>query len=105
MPKVVSSTEAQNRFASMMQWANEHNDGVVVEVRGEPRAAILSYADYAEFLRLRKQEQKRKVLAALDAIREEIKQKGPPLTTEEAYHLAGISEDVIQKIAQHDDTV
>ncbi|MCX6046845.1 MAG: type II toxin-antitoxin system Phd/YefM family antitoxin [Chloroflexi bacterium] len=86
MPKAVSSTEVQNKFATLMQWANDNHDSVVIEVRGKPKAAIISYADYEELLRLRKLEQKRKALAALDALRKEIRRQNPELTNAEGDH-------------------
>ncbi len=100
MPKAVSSTEAQNKFATFLQWATEHNDGVVIEVRGKPKAALISYPDYEELLRLRKQEQKRKALAALDELRKEIRRQNPALTTAEAYRQAEFSPEFIQEMTK-----
>jgi prevent-host-death family protein len=97
MPRTVTSTEAQNRFASMMQWAKEHREGVVVEVRGQPQAVILSYDDYTEYIRLRKLETQRHFLDTLDEMRAAIQKQGPPLSPEEAYRLAGFSEEVIRE--------
>ena len=100
MPKAVSSTEAKNKFATFLQWANQHNDGVVIEVRGKPKAALISYLDYEELLRLRKQEQKRKALAALDELRKELRQQNPELTTADAYRQAEFSPELIQAMTK-----
>jgi hypothetical protein len=50
----------------------------------------------------RKRDQKRKVLEALDALRQEARRQNPGLSDEEAYRLAGFSEEVIQETLQAD---
>ena len=45
MPRVVSSSEAQNNFGAMMQWVKENNEEVVVERRGKPTAVLISYEE------------------------------------------------------------
>ena len=62
----------------------------------------MSYKEYEEVEKLRKREQKRKVLQALDALREEIRRQNSSLGAEEAYRLAGFSEEVIQETLQAD---
>jgi prevent-host-death family protein len=42
MPRTVSSSEAQNNFGAMVQWAKEIHEGVIVERRGKPVAALIS---------------------------------------------------------------
>jgi prevent-host-death family protein len=83
MPKTVSSTEAKAQFGTLLSWASEQNDEVIVKFYGEPKAVIMPYQEYEAFLKLRKQEQKRKVLAALDELRKEVRQQNPDLTLEE----------------------
>jgi prevent-host-death family protein len=104
MPKIVSSTEAQNHFAAMMAWAAEHQDGVIVEVRGHPKAVILSHAEYTELLALRRLEQQRQAWAALQALREAVQSNMErPLTALEAYLEAGISPEIAQAMVEHDE--
>jgi PHD/YefM family antitoxin component YafN of YafNO toxin-antitoxin module len=85
-----------------VKWTTENQDRVVVKLYGEPAAVIMSYTEYKEVEKLRKREQKRKVLEALDALREEARQQNPELNAAEAYRLAGFSEDVIQETLQAD---
>jgi prevent-host-death family protein len=98
MPKTVSVTEAQSKLSSLVQWANQAQDGVVVERRGRPAAAIISYADFEELLRLRKLEQKRQALKALRELRQRVQARvqATGLTAEAAYRQAGFGEEVIQ---------
>ena len=100
MSKFVSSTEIQNKFATFLQWANEHNDGVVIEVHGKPKAALISYAEYEDLLRLRKLEQKRKALLALDELRKEVQRQNSGLTTAQAYQQAGFSAELTQEMVK-----
>ncbi len=102
MPKTVSSTEAKSRFGELLKWANESKDKVIVKLYGEPAAVIISYAEYEEVEKLRKREQKRKAFEALDALRQEARRQNPDLTTEEAYRLAGFSEEVTQETLKAD---
>jgi prevent-host-death family protein len=102
MPKTVSSSEAKSRFGELLKWTAASKDKVIVKLYGEPAAVIMSYAEYTEVEKLRKREQKRKVLEALDALRQEARRQNPNLTAEEAYRLAGFSEEVIQETLQAD---
>lgn len=46
--------------------------------------------------------QKRKFLKALNALRKKVQRRNPDLTAEEAYRLAGFSEEVIQETLRAD---
>lgn len=97
MPQTVSSSEAKSRFGELVKWTAENQEQVIVKLYGEPAAVIMSYREYEEVEKLRKREQKRKALAALDALRQEARRQNPDLEAEEAYRLAGFSEEVIQE--------
>lgn len=103
MPRTVSSSEAKARFGELVKWTTENQDKVIVKLYGEPAAVIMSYAEYEEVEKLRKRELKRKTLEALDALRQEARRQNPDLSAEEAYRLAGFSEEVIQETLQADD--
>lgn len=103
MPKTVTSTEAKSRFGELLKWTTESKDAVIVKLYGEPAAAIISYAEYAEVERLRKREQKRKALEALDTLRQEVRRQNPDLTAEEAYRAAGLADEVIRETLQSDE--
>jgi len=102
MPRTVSSSEVQNNFGAMLQWAEENNDEVVVERRGKPAGVIISYEEYQEVLRLREQDRRRTIFARMESIRKQVAESTPDLTAEEAYRLAGFSEDVIQQTLDND---
>lgn len=102
MQKTVSSSEVQNNFGAMLQWAEENEDGVIVERRGKPAGALIAYEQYQELQRLKEQERKRKALKALKALRREVQRHNPDITAEEAYRAAGFSEEVIQETLKLD---
>ena len=102
MPRTVSSSEVQNNFGAMLQWAEENKDEVVVERRGKPAGVIISYVEYQEVMRLREQERRRTVFARMETIRKQVAERNPDLTAEEAYRLAGFSEEVVQQTLASD---
>jgi prevent-host-death family protein len=103
MPKVVSSSEAQNNFGAMLQWTKEHGEEIVVERRGKPAAVIISYEEYVEIVRLRQEERKRQALAAVRQTREQVRAANQDLSAQEAYRLAGFSEEVIRETLAADE--
>ena len=102
MPRTISSSEAQNNFGAVLQWAEEHNDEVVIERRGKPAGVIISYEEYQDVVRLREQERRRNVFARMEELRNQVAARNPDLTNEEAYRLAGFSEEVIQQTLASD---
>jgi prevent-host-death family protein len=102
MPRTVSSSEAQNNFGAMLQWAEENKDPVVIERRGKPAAVLIGYAEYQEMLRLREAERKQHAFARLEELRRQIAARNSDLSAEEAYQLAGFSEEVIRETLESD---
>jgi prevent-host-death family protein len=103
MQRTVSSSEAQNNFGAMMQWAEENREGVVVERRGKPTAVLISYEEYQAILELKDAERKRKAFESLEKLRREVQRKNPDITAEEAYRAAGFSEEVIRETLKSDE--
>lgn len=102
MRKTVSSSEAQNNFGAMLQWAEENEDGVIVERRGKPAGVLIAYEQYQELQRLKQQERKLRAFKALEALRREVQRHNPDITAEEAYRAAGFSEKVVQETLKLD---
>ena len=99
MPKTISVTEAKNQLSAVMEWAVENGEEVIVESRGEPKAAILSYAEYQAFLALREQERRREALRQLEVLAEQIWADTADLSAEEVEQLAEeISQETIQRM-------
>lgn len=88
MPKTVSVSEAKNQLSAVMDWAVENSDEVVIESRGEPKVAILSYEEYQEFLALREQARRREALRQLEELAERMQVRNADLSAEEVEQLA-----------------
>jgi prevent-host-death family protein len=95
MPLTITSSEAKSRFGELVKWTSANQEQVIVRLYGEPTAVIMSYREYEELELLRKRDQKRKTLDALDALRKEVNRQSS-LTVEDAYRTAGFSEEVIR---------
>lgn len=102
MPKIVSASEAKNRLGSMMNWAAEHDDEVIVESYGKPKAVIMAYEEYEKLSELREQLRRQKVLHKMRALRARIRARNEDLTDEEAETLAdrAVRETVGDMIAE-----
>lgn len=99
MNKIVSVSEAKNRLSAVMEWAVENPDGVIIESRGEPKAVILSYGEYQEFLALREQARRREALRQLEELAERMWARNSDLSDEEVEELAEeLSQETIQRM-------
>lgn len=88
MPKTVSVSEAKNQLSAVMEWAVENGDEVVIASRGEPKVAILSFAEYQEFLALREQARRREALRQLAELAERMQALNADMSAEEVEQLA-----------------
>jgi len=102
MPRTITSTEAQAQFGSILKWAKENNDEVVVKLYGEPAVVMIPYAEYERVEKLRKREAGRRAFAELEVIRQGIAAKNPDINMEEAYREAGFSEEAIKETLRMD---
>jgi prevent-host-death family protein len=102
MAKVVSSTEAKARLGSMLKWARDNQDNVIIEVHGEPEAVLISYAEYQFLEKLKEMHRRQEALSALRALRDEVTANTLELSDHEVYKLAGVSEGIAQKLIAQD---
>ncbi len=102
MPRTISSSEAQNNFAAIVQWAEDNQDNIVVERHGKPKAVIVSYDVYRELTASYERDRKQQALSELRALREEIGQYSE-LSNEDAYREAGFSERVAHETLRMDE--
>jgi len=105
MAKVVSSTEAKARLGSMLKWARDHQDNVVIEVHGQPEAVLIPYVEYQFLEKLKEMHRRQEALSALRALRNEMMANTPALSEEEVYKLAGVSAGIAQKLIEQDNQI
>jgi prevent-host-death family protein len=101
MTRTISATEAKARLSSLINWAINNRDEVVVESRGKPKAAILPYESYKQFKELREQDRRRKLLAELEDLAAIVQSRNTDLTDEAAEGLADrFSREVIDEMVE-----
>jgi prevent-host-death family protein len=103
MPKTVTSSEAKSKFGEILKWTTENRDEVIVKLYGEPAVVIMPYTEYEEVEKLRKREKRRKAWEALEKLRQDVQARMPEISAEEAYRIAGFSEEVIQETLRSDE--
>jgi prevent-host-death family protein len=99
----MTSTEAQNNFGALLDWAEQHREGVIVERRGRPVAAMIAYAEYEEWQRLRDQERKQQALQELRSLRASLRAAQGETVPEDLYRAAGMGEKVIRELRTGDE--
>lgn len=101
MPRTVSASEAKTRFGSIVDWAVESSDDVVVESYGSPKVVIMSYKGYQEVVRLREAARRREALAELRALRDKVRARNQDLDEEEARTLASeVGKETVRRMAE-----
>ena len=98
----VSSNEARSHLGRLLRLASEEDEDVVIKVRGEPTAVLISYAEYEQLADLKKMQKRLQAVERLRALRRRIHERIPDLPAEEAYRLAGFSEQATQEIIEND---
>ncbi len=99
MPKVVSATEAKVRLGAMMDWVVEHEDEVIIETRGRPRAVLISFEEYQRVQQLQEMARRQAALERLEALAEHVGARNRDLDQEEAEALADrFSREVIEEM-------
>lgn len=99
--KIVSVSEAKNQLSAVMEWAVENPDGVIIESRGRPKVAILSYAEYQEFLALREQARRKETFRQLEELAERMWALNSDLSDEEVEELAEeITQETMERMVK-----
>jgi len=99
VPKIVSSTQAKANLGTLLKWIGQNDDEVIVALYNKPAAVLMTYAEYEEIVKLRKQEQQRQALTELQATRAVAGSRNLDTTVEEAYQLAGFLADTMRDLA------
>jgi len=87
MMRTVSATEAKNRLGALLRVVSEEGDVVIIENRRERAAIIISPEDFDELQTLRKEQQRREALEALDRIAAIQAERNKNLSEEDAQAL------------------
>lgn len=82
--KTVSVSEAREQLSSVINWAAENQDDVVIQNRGQARAVIIPYTDYQLLQAAREQQRKQAAIAELQQIADEVRRRNQEMSSTEA---------------------
>lgn len=88
MPRTVSASQAKTRFGSIIKWAIEAKDNVIIESYGQPKVVIVPFETYQQLIELREKARREQALARLERLREKVRAGNRNLTEEQADSLA-----------------
>ena len=101
MPKVMSATEVKVRLGTMVDWAVQHGDEIIIESRGLPKAVIMSYTEFEKVQRLREEARRRQALERLETLAQQVAARNQDLSLEDADDLADrFGREVIEGMAE-----
>ncbi|MGI8406627.1 MAG: type II toxin-antitoxin system Phd/YefM family antitoxin [Thermomicrobiales bacterium] len=85
----VSASEAKNSFGKLVAWVREEHEPVIVENRGIPVAALISYEELEEFQEMKWRKKAAQALEDLKQLQREVSSRpaNRNLTEEEAWAL------------------
>ena len=83
MPKTVSASEAKTNFGTVVDWAVQQKDEVIIQSHGEPKAVLISFTEFQKLAKLREQERRRQALAEMERLRMEVSARNQDLSEEE----------------------
>jgi len=101
----VSSNEARNNLGKLLRLVTKDDTEVVIKIRGEPTAVLISYAEYEELNRLKKLLKRQQALEKLRTIRQRVQESTTELSDQERYQLAGFGEPASQEIMLHEQQI
>lgn len=87
MVRTVTTTELKRQLGDVLK-AVDDGDSVVIEQRGQPKAAVISLAKLDEYERALRLERRQEALDQLKALRKEVGARNQDLTEEQAMELA-----------------
>lgn len=87
--KTVTASEAKNSFGKLVAWVREEHEPVIVENRGIPVAALISYEELEEFQEIKWRKKAAQALEDLKRLQREVSSRpaNRNLTEEEAWAL------------------
>lgn len=83
MPRTVSSTDAKNKFGSLVNWVAETRDEVIVENHGQPAIVLMSITEYESYKAFKEAERRKALLAQIEQLRNRVRRNNLDITTDE----------------------
>jgi prevent-host-death family protein len=88
MSRIVSATDAKSSFGSLLDWAGETGDPVIVERRGRPVGVILSFEAFEDMREQQEHLRREQAWEKWRQLEKRLAKRPPELTEEEAERIA-----------------
>ena len=85
---IVSITEAKSKLSSLVAWANNNDDAVVIQSRGNPQALIIPYTYRGDIEKLIEKKRRNEAIDLLYQVAAEVGEKNKNLSEKDAQKLA-----------------
>ena len=87
MTRTVPATTAKNTLGELLRGVRENGENVIIEIRREPVAVLVTASDFAELQQLRKERMQREAIEEINQILSEQAERNKDLTDEQAQAL------------------
>lgn len=95
----VSVSDAKARLSGYMEWVVESDEGVVIESHGAPKAVLIPYKTYQQFIVWQEEQRRRQALAELQQLAQRVAARNQDLSASEGEALADrFARDVIEEM-------
>jgi prevent-host-death family protein len=101
----VSSNEARNHLGKLLSMVSKDEEEIVIKVRGEPTAVLISYTEYEMLTKLKKLQKRWQALEKLRAVRARVQKRTGDLSDSDAYGLAGFGENARKDLLQYEERI
>lgn len=88
MTKIVTTIEAGNDLAALVDWVSSHDEAIIIENQGNETVAIISAADFRNFEDMRDQAMRRDALAKVRELRATISARNASMSESEVEEFA-----------------
>lgn len=79
MPRIITATEAKTHMGAVLDWAVEHEDEVIIQAHGQPKAVLISFAAYQKNRNQQEIMRRQAALARLEALAQRQEARNPDL--------------------------
>lgn len=101
MTKTISASQAKTGFGTLISLSTKRGDEFIVESYGEPKVAIIPFAEYQRVDKWRRQAERQEIWTKLESLRERVQKRRPKLTAKEADRLANrFTREVVEEMVK-----
>ena len=104
--KTISVSDGRKQFSSVINWAEQNQDDVIVQSRGQSKVVIIPFVDYALLQEARERTRKREAIEELRAIAQRIRVANPDITANEADRIGkDVTREAIENLVKKGEVI